>query len=102
MKIFEADVLFAQLLGNEPHHTFPLTKDDHLLVTTLNDVADNVHHLVHLGIVEIFVAYRRSLVVGDDMAVAEEVERPEAEFYHHRDEFGAPDNEFCITGQHKV
>ena len=51
VKIFEADVLFAQLLGNEPRHTFPLTKDDHLLVTTLNDVADDVHHLVHLGIV---------------------------------------------------
>ena len=72
------------LLGHRHHQVLVLTLR-HLQVHLFLGAADEDIFQLVLDFVEIFVAYRRSLVVGDDMAVAEEVERPEAELVNELD-----------------
>ena len=63
MQIFEIDFLLFQLLGNKSGHALPLTEHHHLFTFFADDVADDIHTLLHFGIIS-------RLLVEDVAAVA--------------------------------
>ena len=63
MQIFKAYFFFLQFLGDEAGHAFPLTEYHNLFAFFADDVADDVHAFIHLGVVS-------RLLVEDITAVA--------------------------------
>ena len=51
MQIFKAYFCFLQFLGDEAGHAFPVTEYHNLCTFLADNVADDVHSFIHLGVV---------------------------------------------------